>query len=200
VSCSLYNVLLQLQLEINTLSPAERRWSSRNLAQQVFSGVDVDLKRFSAYEQSYKPASDVTSEDRVDDSMEIDDDSSIMREVISRPDARNSLHTQVVAHFQALLAELVGRIGGEEILRSQANRNGLSMSIYAPQWEKNEKHWSNWTAAELLEYLGSKEALPPTRPPLAVFLTLPYSPGARRGQDWSTQDWLVSNLSSDYFS
>lgn len=153
----------------------------------------MDLDRFSAYQgQKYKQTSIISNEapQDLDDSMDVDDDSG--PDIMSRPDARNSLHIQVVEHFTALLVELVGRTGGADLLRQLENK-GVATSIYAPQWQKKGKHYNEWSAPDCVEYLDDKKKRRSTSPRLEVFLSKPYSyQGARRGQDWSPMDWKIA--------
>jgi hypothetical protein len=114
-------------------------------------------------------------------------------EPISRGDARNSLHSQVVRLFTALLSELVGQVGGTEILENQRGGppTGLAASKYAPQWMKLRTHYTDWDATALLEYLNTQRPTRESSPPLWQFLKKPYTgSGSRRGQDWSSKDWV----------
>jgi len=129
--------------------------------------------------------------------MDVDEDDLTMTLV----DARTSLHIQVINHFKTLLAELV--ICLEK--KIPATADGRSMhapppSIHAPKMRPRiPKKISEWNIPELLDYL---EATDPTfekirghpHPCLERFLAEPYTPnsGARRGQDWSRQDWVIA--------
>jgi hypothetical protein len=85
-----------------------------------------------------------------------------------------------------LLADLVGRHGGLAIQPTEKT------SIHAPSWQKTKKHFREWDGPLLLEYLGDRRKMETTRPRLDAFLSKPYTRGGRRGQEWSSQDWLVA--------
>jgi len=125
--------------------------------------------------------------------MDIDEDSessSSATKVLLPSHALDLLHIQVIEHFTRLLVELVGRVGND-LIQKQVE-GGTSLSRYAPQLPKT--HYSEWNAPQCLEYLHSKRSPPRSaRPPVEVFLALPYTRrGARRGQDWSHRDWEVA--------
>lgn len=174
-------------VNIHPVSPPPGQWSSRQLAEVVFSGLKVDLYQF---QSSFGPTPDYKSNSRIaGDDMDVDDEGPL----ILRVDARKSLHIQIVQHFTLLLAELVGRVGAEEISRNQAKKSGLSLSKYAPQWQRNYNHYTLWTASDLLDYLDYKKPLRKTSPPLNVFLRLPYTENGKRGDEFSTQDCMRQN-------
>ncbi|GLB33915.1 putative large family of predicted nucleotide-binding domains containing protein [Lyophyllum shimeji] len=181
---------------IPTLSPT-RNWSSREIAFVIFGEYGIDLSRFAAYRISYKdPTSNVAALSPAveydDDMMAVDDDAS-MTHVLLPSHALDLLHIQVIDHFTRLLVELVGRVGGPEIHQAARAGDGTSASRYAPQWQRQGRHYLEWTAADVLEYLDHEKKIPATSPRVAVFLSMPYSNrGARRGQDWSRRDWEVA--------
>lgn len=179
-----------------SISPT-RHWSSREVARVTF-GHDINLNRFGAYHASYKdPKSILIAPAPVaaqvvdDDGMDIDDDASLP-EILQPSHALDLLHIQVIDHFARLLVELVGRVGGPEVYRDLGAEGGVSASRFAPQW-RNQKHYSEWSARDCLEYLTTKKRVAPTSPRVDIFLSKPYScGGARRGQDWSRKDWEVA--------
>ena len=124
--------------------------------------------------------------------MEVDDEGTDLPEVLLPNHALDLLHIQVIEHFTSLLVDLVGRVGGPEIHDSYASEEGTLASRYAPQWRTQGRPYFEWTAREALEYLADKKKMRSTSPRLEMFLTRPYSPGARRGQDWSRRDWEVA--------
>lgn len=125
--------------------------------------------------------------------MMVDDDASVA-EILQPSHALDLLHIQAIDHFTRLLIELVGRVGGREIQhRPKPDVEGTSASRYAPKWQSQTRHYSEWTVEDALEYLNDKKRIPPTNPWVEVFLSKPYSArGARRGQDWSRRDWEVA--------
>ncbi|KAJ7590999.1 PIN domain-containing protein [Mycena floridula] len=171
-------------LSLPVLSPSGPQWSSRRLAQDIY-GSAVDLAEFPNTRIQYSANSQIKSEETTIDRMDVDQDESI-----SRIDARSSLHLQVVQHFTSLLMELVGQVGGPEI-QGNNGKDSLAASKYAPQWRRGGKPYTSWDSSELLEYLDGKRRIKPTEPSLERFLRPPYKEGSRRGQDWSTMDWLV---------
>jgi len=93
---------------------------------------------------------------------------------------------QVIEHFTRLLVELVGRVWEASIKQDQDDK-GTSYSRHA------QIDYRGWGASECLEYLRRKKPLRRTsNPRVEVFLALPYSRGARRGQDWSRKDWDIA--------
>lgn len=163
-------------------------WSSQDIAEVLF-GHEIDLSKFTPHTPSYRLSSIIDPKkaeqtpvvSQEDDSMDVDDEYTASPDEILLPShALDLLHMQVVEHFTRLLVELVGRI------RDQGGR-GTSSSRHAP------KDFQGWGAAECLGYLHKQK--PPPRsssPRVEVFLALPYSRGARRGQDWSRKDWEIA--------
>ncbi|KAG5639263.1 hypothetical protein H0H81_004924 [Sphagnurus paluster] len=182
---------------IRTITPS-RTCSSREVAWLLFGEYGIDLSYFSAYRLSYRdPKSNLTAQlpapIQDDDNMMMVDDDASVADVLQPSHALDLLHIQIIDHFTRLLIELVGRVGGVEIHRSQQTVEGTSASRYAPQWQKQTRHYTEWTVAELLEYLDEKKRIAVTSPRVEVFLSKPYSSrGARRGQDWSRRDWEVA--------
>ncbi|KAF9268084.1 hypothetical protein L218DRAFT_892790, partial [Marasmius fiardii PR-910] len=187
--------------------PKNKRVSSRDIAKYIDWDGSVDLEKFADHRKVYVENSEVVSQleeptsQVLEDRMDVDGEApqSDFDFMISRADAKTSLHLQIVDHFTALLAELVSRINGANPLIA----NGASLSIHAPTSirsaavnEPKNKNYAEWTAAELLDHLERrKSVLPPVQPYLGVFLTKPYHgprTGARRGADWSTKDWQNS--------
>jgi len=123
--------------------------------------------------------------------MAVDDDASL-DDVLQPSHPLDLLHIQVIDHFRRLLVELVGRVGGPEIHQVRRT-DGTAASRYAPQWQRQGRHYLEWSVGEVLEYLDHKKKIPATSPRVEVFLSRPYSNrGARRGQDWSRRDWEVA--------
>ncbi|KAG7096837.1 hypothetical protein E1B28_004246 [Marasmius oreades] len=189
---------------IITITPSPRI-SSRDIAKLINWDGLVDLDKFAECHRTYSKYSTITSQESTinEDSMMMDVDGEVKQSeldfIISRADAKTSLHLQIVDHFTALLAELVSRIHGVNPLLV----DGASLSIHAPKMvrsaamnEPRNKNYAEWTATELLDHLERrKSVLPAVKPYLGVFLTKPYYgpyTGARRGEDWSTKDWQVS--------
>ena len=147
----------------------------------------MDLSQFGHYSASYKNPPNVTNSGPSDDeSMNIDDDDFMTSEVLQPSHALDLLHLQIIDHFSWLLVELVGRVGGEEVRQtSKANTN---TSQHAPR----QRHYTEWSLADCLEYLNRQRPVQVTSPRPEVFMSKPYSHlGARRGQDWSRKDWEV---------
>ena len=117
--------------------------------------------------------------------MEVDDEATLRTDFLLPSHALDLLHIQVIEHFRGLLLELAVRVGGSEMYKSG---QGTASSRYAPEWQK--RHYTAWTTSDCLEYLNSKKKVEPSSPPVEVFLRMPYSGNrARRGQEWSRQDW-----------
>jgi hypothetical protein len=164
----------------------------------MFRDHGVDLNYFGSYRISYKdPRSNLielvpAAPPADEDSMNVDEDASVSK-ILQPSHALDLLHIQVIDHFTRLVVELVGRVGGPEIHDPCPPDEGTSASRYAPQWQSNKRHYSEWNIAECLEYLDSKKRIPVTSPRVDVFLSKPYATrGARRGQDWSRRDWEVA--------
>ncbi|PFH52817.1 hypothetical protein AMATHDRAFT_139261 [Amanita thiersii Skay4041] len=184
---------------ISTISPT-RRWDSRNIISTIYGPGAVDVSRFAPYHISYRdPTSGLirlvdestTVDGNDDDKMMVDDDTSIglTPEILRPSHALDLLHTQVVEHFTRLLIELVGRVGGVELQKDKR----MAASRHAPAWQRTDRPYTRWDAAECLEYLGDMRRAIQINPRLEVFLSLPYrTRGARRGQDWSRKDWFVA--------
>ncbi|ESK96108.1 pinc domain-containing protein [Moniliophthora roreri MCA 2997] len=205
------NLCIMCEVEyVTTINPLTRDWCSRSIAERIFADGTVDLSSFAGFKPTYKDKSIVVVQEqtRSDDSMDVDDECSNdnYAEVISRGDARNSLHLQIVQHFTALLAELVTRVSrdGSSVTGSGSGEAGLS--IHAPKAirsatakqlinEPKDQNFSNWTATQLLDHLERrKRVLPATNPYLGIFLTEPYQAwtGGRRGEEWSAAAWETS--------
>ncbi|RDB22560.1 Transcriptional protein swt1 [Hypsizygus marmoreus] len=180
---------------IPTISPTQN-WSSQEIAWILFGEYGIDLRRFEAYHISYKESNSSLkkqpSPTMDDDMMMVDDDHS-MSEVLDPSHALDLLHIQVIEHFTRLFVELVARVGGPEIHARGKTDDGTAASRYAPRWQSNRRHYSEWTISDILEYLNDKKPVPVTSPRVDVFLSKPYSErGARRGQDWARRDWEVA--------
>ncbi|THV08434.1 hypothetical protein K435DRAFT_10905 [Dendrothele bispora CBS 962.96] len=172
-------------------------WSSRRLAESIFPHEVVDFDAFSDnYGKNYKKASVMKEENDNSMSMDVDEDDLTMTLV----DARTSLHIQVINHFKTLLAELVVCLEKKTPATSAPSMHAPPISIHAPKRRPtNPNPISEWSLSELLDYLEYKDSklddvLKRPHPPLDRFLTPPYTErsGARRGQDWSRQDWLIA--------
>ncbi|KAG5648964.1 hypothetical protein DXG03_000313 [Asterophora parasitica] len=173
--------------------PPSRNWSSREIAYLLCGGYDIDLSYFAVYKISYKdPKSNTVVPLPVDDDdnmMMVDDDASVA-ETPEPSHALDLLHFQVIDHFTRLLVELVGRVGVPEIRQRQQADDSTFASRHAPP--RSKTRYTEWSVAEILEYLNEKKKTAATSPRVEVFLSKPYAKGARRGQDWSRRDWEVA--------
>jgi hypothetical protein len=183
--------LLNWQIDIPSLLPSAR-WSSQELAHNTF-GPEVDVRAFGAYRASYRDRQSTRAPPKLipdDDLMDIDDDDAAVLEDLLPSHELDLLHLQIIEHFTRLLVELIGRVGGPEVLR-KPTADGVSASVHAAGWSK--KYYTEWSAQDCLQYLDTKKRQTSSWPRLDVFLAPPYSGrGARRGQDWARGDWDVA--------
>ncbi|KAK7060540.1 hypothetical protein VNI00_001306 [Paramarasmius palmivorus] len=194
---------------VTTINPQVKEWCSRTIAQRIYPDGSIDLGNFSGFKPNYKDRSILILQEQIrsDDSMDIDDEgpSDDYAEVISRGDARNSLHLQIVQHFTALLADLVTRINRDGNSVSGSGSGQAALSIHAPKSvrsaakqlldEPRDQNYSAWTASQLLHHLERRRSvLPATNPHLGIFLTEPYQAytGGRKGEEWSRAAWETS--------
>lgn len=145
------------------------------------------MSKFGTYHLSYRPEDTgkskiIAPEDP--DGMDIDD---YPGPTLEAQHPLDLLHVQIIDHFTRLLVELVGRVGGSEVRKTPSG--GAATSRYAPKYSKVD--YTEWSAADCLEYLDSKKRRAGSEPRLDVFLSLPRTlRGSRRGQDWHTQAWI----------
>ncbi|TDL29483.1 hypothetical protein BD410DRAFT_848600 [Rickenella mellea] len=189
------------------------KWSSRELAAQIFGHGCPVLRNFRGYQPSYRnskvkkalddelgpqPPAQVTDSD---DTMEVDDDYTSNIEESEPPPSHilDSTHLQIIQHFTILLLVLVERVASHMFKQVEQKRSGSAASIHAPESGPPPK-----TAADCVEYLIDFRSgkFPRSAPPdslgliqaggarLRDFLTKPYQRGARRGQDWTRADWV----------
>ncbi|OBZ70298.1 hypothetical protein A0H81_09952 [Grifola frondosa] len=99
--------------------------------------------------------------------------------------ALDALHLQIIDHFTAVLKEIADGVRK----RTGDLAPAVSTSVHAPAHRRKE--FNSWTIGDCLEYLGTKQVLRTSTPPLRVFLLRRNAErGWRRGQDWSRQDWM----------
>jgi hypothetical protein len=175
------------------LAPAHSEWCSRDLMRAMFPAFDK-LNKFATHKREYRPSATVraTPPNAIApaavgaselDEMDVDDEGA--PEVMQPSHALDSLHLQIVEHFRALLLDLCLREGGPTLGKPAG---AAARSAHAPSYAR--KPAAEWTAADCLEFLGTRKALPPSNPALPVFMARPYTArGARRGQDWPRQAW-----------
>ncbi|KAJ7498800.1 PIN domain-containing protein [Mycena latifolia] len=149
--------------------------SGRELAGYLL-GRDMDT--FAPYQADYKGIESLQQEQ--DDSMDVDE----AEPKLTPPEAMDLLHVQIIDHFTRLLVALVGRVGGPELEDPCSDDNA---SQYAPKWKTMP--YKEWNAGDCLEYLDRRIRVKRTYPRLEVFLSKPYSPGARCGREWSYEAW-----------
>ncbi|KAJ7929895.1 PIN domain-containing protein [Mycena leptocephala] len=162
---------------IRSISPR----SGRDLAQFLFG---QDMEAFAPYEADYTGPESLEHEQ--DDSMDVDEEAP----KLNAQQAMDLLHIQIIDHFTRLLVALVGRVGPE--LEDVASDGGVTASQHAPKWKNGDKPYKEWNAAECLEYLDRKKRVKKTTPRLEVFLTKPYTHGARCGREWSYEAWSTA--------
>lgn len=158
-------------------------------------GHDVDLTKFAPHTPSYRISSIIESSKgekppiplQEDDSMDVDDEyPASPAEILLPSHALDLLHVQVIDHFTILLVELVGRVW-DAIMKQNLNAGGTSCSIHS------QRDYRGWSASQCIEFLHVEKPLRRSFSPRPeVFLSLPYSRGARRGQDWSRKDWEIA--------
>jgi hypothetical protein len=102
--------------------------------------------------------------------------------------AMDLLHVQIIDHFTRMLRMLCGRVGGPA-LEDPASDGGVTASQHAPKWKNGDKPYTEWNAADCVEYLDRKRPVKRTYPRLEIFLSKPYSPGARCGREWTYEAW-----------
>jgi len=182
-----------------TVSPSSRDRTSRALANLIFTDGDTSAYRTDRtittdYKQSSMISDSNVAKQKAEDGMDVDVDESGL---ILQRDARISLHLQVIEHFTFLLIEIVYAVGRKEIEDQQARNKTVSM--YAPSWHRNRSPIREWSALELLCYLDYKRKQilkkdVDTSKTLGAFLSKPYTnaTGARRGHEWSKQQWLIA--------
>ncbi|KAJ7283534.1 PIN domain-containing protein [Mycena rebaudengoi] len=153
--------------------------SSRELAMFL---VGRDVETFATYQPDYTGIESLEQDQ--DDSMDVDEEAP----KLTSEQAMDLLHVQVIDHFTRLLVQLVGRVGGHELEDPGAD-GGVSSSQHAPQWKSGDKPYTQWEAADCLEYLGRKRRFKATYPRVEVFLSKPYSRGARCGREWPYEAW-----------
>ncbi|THH14885.1 hypothetical protein EW146_g5508 [Bondarzewia mesenterica] len=176
---------------IRSYSPSHT-WNSREMAKFIFQGLDLDFSRFDSYPTKVLRHRAGTQREAAlhhdDDMMDIDDAEDIYMLAPSHP--LDALHLEVIDHFSPLLLELVDRVGGSSVPRTQEEAAELK-SVHAPSWTR-VRLW-DWTPAMCLECLTSSKKPPQTVPGLDVFLLKPYHKDAcgtgRRGQDWTKAQW-----------
>ncbi|KAJ6598945.1 PIN domain-containing protein [Mycena vulgaris] len=160
---------------IRSISPK----SGRELAGFLL-GRDMDT--FATYQADYTGIESLEQEH--DDSMDVDEEAP----KLTAAQASDLLHVQIIEHFTRLLVALVGRVGGPA-LEDPASDGGVTASQHAPKWKNSDKPYKDWDARECLEYLDQKIRVKRTYPRLEVFLSKPYSHGARCGREWSYEAW-----------
>jgi hypothetical protein len=123
----------------------------------------------------------------------------------------DELHEQVVSHFTDLLREIAQRAAVVTVVSVSKAGSGLLASRHAPRFGDavhalpGSSEISKFTCSECIQFLAvlpSQAFLEKgelvnraTKPEhyefgrLANFLKPPYNPGARRGRDWTREDW-----------
>lgn len=142
------------------------------------------MEAFAPYEADYTGPESLEHEQ--EDSMDVDEEAP----KLNAQQAMDLLHIQIIDHFTRLLVALVGRVGPE--LEDVASDGGVTASQHAPKWKNGDKPYKEWNAAECLEYLDRKKRVKKTTPRLEVFLTKPYTHGARCGREWSYEAWSTA--------
>ena len=192
---------------ITTLNPRQHpKFSSRDIAAAMFGPGFPALQLFSGYSPSYRSSKvkraleaelgpqPFVHDVPVDESMEIDEDATEVDPVPSH--LLDSLHIQSVEHFTILIMELAQRVAPEPLSEAPT---GAALSMHAPRSARRR------TLRDCIVYLGdtSQARFPRSEPQvpvpltssrvsrLADFLTRPYQPGGRRGQDWAIGDWYA---------
>ncbi|KAJ7507935.1 PIN domain-containing protein [Mycena galericulata] len=164
---------------IRSISPR----SGRELARFLLGG---DMDTFAPYQADYTGFESLEQ----DDSMDVDEEV----QKLTPEQAMDLLHVQVIDHFTRLLVALVGRVGGTalEDWHPDSSDGGVSASRHAPRWKTGDKPYTDWTAAECLEYLDRRIPVKRTYPRLEVFLSKPYAPGTRCGREWPYEAWSTA--------
>ncbi|KAJ7129550.1 PIN domain-containing protein [Mycena epipterygia] len=160
---------------IRSISPRSGRELARFLLGQ-------DMNTFATYQADYTGIESLEQEQ--DDSMDVDEEA----KKLTPPQAMDLLHLQIIDHFTRLLVALVGRVGGHA-LEDIGSDGGVTASQHAPKWKNGDKPYREWNAADCLEYLDRKIRVKRTYPRLEVFLSKPYSHGARCGREWTYEAW-----------
>ncbi|KAJ7094653.1 PIN domain-containing protein [Mycena belliarum] len=157
---------------IKSISPHSGRELARFLLGRDFDGS------FTTYQADYTGIESLQQEQ--DDSMDVDE----ADPKLTQAQAMDLLHIQVIDHFTRLLVNLVGRVGGPELEDPCTDNNA---SQHAPKWKS--KPYKEWNATDCLQYLDRRIRGKKTYPRLEVFLSKPYSHGARCGREWSYEAW-----------
>jgi hypothetical protein len=123
----------------------------------------------------------------------------------------DELHEQVVTHFTDLLRDTAQRAAVVQTEQNAKVGKGLRASRHAPKFGEagmalpTAFEISKFTCSECIQLLSilspqafltdGQQVYCMAKPKhyefvrLANFLTLPYNPGARRGRDWTREDW-----------
>lgn len=123
----------------------------------------------------------------------------------------DELHEQVVSHFTELLRDIALRAVSAVAVDTQKASSGLLASRHAPRFGDavhalpTPSEISMFTCSECVQFLAiippqsfldkSERVNSAIKPEhyefsrVANFLKPPYNPGARRGRDWTREDW-----------
>ena len=175
-------------------------WSSRDLAIRLLGLDYTGLGRFETLRQTYKPSkvTKALAEDlgmqSENDGMDIDEDITVPNEgptsIQILVHILDDFHSQAITIFGTLLLMTVRRVAPD--LFGQPQASFTSIHFRPPE---------RWTASECVEYLCDTRRFPKdagaadlkllrTRSKrLQDFLREAYSPGGRRGQEWTSADW-----------
>jgi hypothetical protein len=159
-----------------------------------------------------------SSNHHIDIDMDIDDEelgqdpNHAAMNMIEHVHPLDELHEQVVCHFQDLLRDASAVALKLQLERNKSDPGGLFASKHAPKLGIDEGTLPTEGEIQLFTCKECIQLLSLINPPVAVdrqadrrqkpavselarisnFLTPPYNPGARRGQDWTRGDWRDS--------
>ncbi|KIY49316.1 hypothetical protein FISHEDRAFT_65340 [Fistulina hepatica ATCC 64428] len=180
--------------DLSVIKPPKQKWSSQQLMAQLARLIPFNISSLSGFnttDSHYKNLESIREEEEiVDDSMDVDDDSTLTAEIMQPTDAADSLHLEVVGHFSILLRQLVARVAKDEIINLPK-----TPSRHAPKWHVSLGHagTDDWTASDCIDFFEDKKKPGDVRwSRVRSFLSPPYSRtvrGTRPGKDWSRMDW-----------
>lgn len=144
-----------------------------------------------------------------DVAMEVDDDTYMNSSQSRGPNVKfiNLVHEQTIDHFSLLLHELASARSQASSKSRSRQKGGLYSSIHAPRSAcpviDESEYVGTWSTRDCIQYLCRENSLgkrnscmgDPAFNRLANFLTPAYTPGGRRGDEWSIPDWMSSLVS-----
>ncbi|KZT41179.1 hypothetical protein SISSUDRAFT_1126735 [Sistotremastrum suecicum HHB10207 ss-3] len=190
------------QAVVEGLLVVHNQASSRQSPDDILEAVGYSRPLSSRHSKSSVARSSMTE----DESMDVDDEMPDTSSQDNGPPSLslNELHSQIIDHFSILLHELASSRAKASAASRARRKGGLHSSIHAPRPlvplidETDDP--AEWKMHECIHFLcletldGKRNTClgNSTVPRLANFLTPAYTPGGKRGEEWSRQDWIDS--------